>query len=187
MSRTGDVYLPPPPPRSPGSAGSGSFPHRRVPPPPPTITTTLGSLGTGQQSSTGSGTSPAAYSYPYSPSAATNTPLSPYASTALSPLSQSNSRGHSPLASRPSTGTTMAVEYNPQQWGRGGPTGVQHRPFNALSVASRALDESGGKLLILTLIFSRKSFLAWVDKAGRDTHFQLATTLCFCIYAHPSV
>jgi hypothetical protein len=143
----GDVYLPPPPPlpppRSPGSAGSGSFPHRRVPP-PPSITTAPG--GFGQHSVTGSGTPPAGYSYSYSPSAAHNTPLSPYASAALSPLSQSSSRGNSPMALRAPSGSTMVAEYNPQQWGRGGPTGVQHMPFNrTITVASRALDDSGGK------------------------------------------
>jgi hypothetical protein len=143
MSAGGDGYLPPPPPRSPGSAGSGSFPHRRVPPPPPTITTALGAPG--QQPGSRSGTQAAGYSYPYSPSTALSTPLSPYAPTVLSPLSQSSSRGNSPMTLRPPTGNTMVAEYNPQQWGRGGSTGVQHRPFNTAAVASRALDESGGK------------------------------------------
>jgi hypothetical protein len=146
MNTGGDGYLPPPPPRSPGSAGSGSFPHRRVPPPPPTITTALG--GPGQQPGSRSGTTAASYSYPYSPSTTLNTPSSPCASTVLSPLSQSSTRGDSPRALRPPTGSTMVAEYNPQQWGRGDSIGVQHRPFNTAPAASRALDESGGMTIL---------------------------------------
>jgi hypothetical protein len=44
-----------------------------------------------------------------------------------------------------SGGTTM--EYNPQQWARGGPTGVAYRPHATLTVsaAPRPLDDSGRK------------------------------------------
>lgn len=137
---SGHVYLPPPPPRSPGSAGSGSFPHRRLPEHPPSITTTLGGIGPGYQ---GPGGSP----LPYSPSATLTTPLSPYA-TVPSPLHQSSSTTNSPMVVRPPTGSTMVAEYNPQQWGRSGQNGGQFRPFNQpLNIAvSRALDENGGKI-----------------------------------------
>jgi hypothetical protein len=153
-----NVYLPPPPPppppppRSPASAGSGSFPlHRRLPVQPPSIQTALG--GAHHQGTGGGdgGHSP----YPYSPAAALNTPLSPYASPGFPSLSQNSSAASSPMALRPSTaGNTMVAEYNPQQWGRAGvgptPTGVQYRAFNTQRQAihaPRAVDENGGKPL----------------------------------------
>jgi hypothetical protein len=39
------------------------------------------------------------------------------------------------------------MEYNPQQWARGGPTGVAYRPHATLTVsaAPRPLDDSGRK------------------------------------------
>jgi hypothetical protein len=39
------------------------------------------------------------------------------------------------------------MEYNPQQWGRGGPTGGAYRPHATLTVsaAPRQLDDSGRK------------------------------------------
>lgn len=145
MSLSPGLYLPPPPPRSPGSAGSGSFPqNRRVPPAqPPSIQTTWGGAGPGHRQGTGVGVgSP----YPYSP-AVSYTPLSPYASAAPTTLSQDNSRANSPMALRGPSGNTMVAEYNPQQWQRGGQSGIQFRPFTAttVNVASRAVDDNGGK------------------------------------------
>jgi len=140
-----DVYLPPPPPRSPGS---GSLPQRRVPG-QPLISTTAGFGFQQGQVGIQEGIGPS--SYAYSPQASAHTPLSPYAPAIHSPLSRSNSRGNSPIALRHHIGSAMAAEYNPQQWGSGPVAGVQHRPFNSrtIQVASRALDDSGGRLILI--------------------------------------
>jgi hypothetical protein len=120
---------PPPPPRSPGSANSGSFPHRHVP--LQSITTSL----------SGGGQYPSASS-PYT--SYTPTANSPYASASYSPSSYpTGAHTESPRTLRsPST----SMEYNPQQW-TSQPTGIQFRTRglgSSLTIpTSRALDDSG--------------------------------------------
>src|SRR5579871_4878392 len=106
-----DGHLPPPPPPPPRSGLSAiSVPLRRRHglTQPPTISTT---------SLTGPQASISAWSASTIESA---TPLSPYASN--SPFAQQYpalSGGTSPMALR--APASMVVEYNPQEWGRGGP------------------------------------------------------------------
>jgi len=43
----------------------------------------------------------------------------------------------------------MVVEYNPQEWGRGGPTGGAYRPHATLAAqAGREIDPLNGKTLL---------------------------------------
>jgi hypothetical protein len=154
-----DGHLPPPPPPPRPGLGAASAPLRRRHglTQPPTISTA--SL-TGQQ------TVHSAWSASTVESAAT--PLSPYASTGYSPFAQQRptlSAGTSPMAMR--APASMVVEYNPQEWGRGGPTGGAYRPHAPLQPqASREADPMNGTkksracMLIALTVFHRYSLTA---------------------------
>lgn len=127
-----DGRLPPPPPlRSPLSPGlGGPLRDRHGLAQPPTITTAL----------TGPQPTHSAWS-----ASTLDTPYSPYASAGLSPVSQlppSLSGSTSPLALRPPA--SFRMEYNPQQWGRGGPSGGEYRPHTRLAAPSGGADALNG-------------------------------------------
>jgi hypothetical protein len=132
-----DGHLPPPPPPRQGPSAA-SAPLRRchgLAQQPPTISTV---------SLTGPQPGISAWSASTVDSA---TPLSPYASMAYSPFAQhypSLPGGTSPMALRAPAG--MVMEYNPQEWGRGGPTGGVYRPHASLQAqASREVDPLNGR------------------------------------------
>ena len=148
-------YLPPPPPpppgpptiqphsslRSPGSAANGHSTGPVSPSRPDLNTALPGFTPIHAQAPQ----SPYTYRSPIVP-ANPHTPLSPHGQVTLrsSPLSPS---ADSPsIAFRSAPGSAM-MEYNPQQWGRGGPIGGAYRPHTTLTVsaAPRQLDESGRK------------------------------------------
>jgi hypothetical protein len=147
-------YIPPPPPphhpgpptqphplRTPVSAGSDYSPLRRGPVSPPSLLTATLPGFTPVHSQ-----APASpYSFRSPVVANSHTPISPHGQPARgSPLSPGTEQ--SPMAYRSTSGSTM-MEYNPQQWGRGGPTGGIYRPHATLTVsaAPRQLDDSGRK------------------------------------------
>lgn len=172
MNGTGEDgrYIPPPPPplhphplpqhpgppaqpyslRTPGSAGSDYSPLRHAPVSPPSLRT-----------ATLPGFTPVQTHSPASPYTlhshlghSPNTPLTPHGQLARnSPLSPGTD--HSPIQHRNTSGSTM-MEYNPQQWGRGGPTGGIYRPHATLTVsaAPRPLDDSGRKYQIFLFVMS---------------------------------
>lgn len=130
--------LPPPPrphpshsaPASPPLLGPGTphqiSPLRRIAVQPPLIITSLSpaSQGTSFSHTPASTTSLSLPFSPYAPSPST------YASTPLS----------SPMTIR----NPSSVPYNPQQWGRQGPTGGVHIPHSANpSVAARGIEVTG--------------------------------------------
>lgn len=151
MNSTADDgrYIPPPPPLAgpptqphPLSAASGySIARHPGPVSPPHLNTALSGFTPVRAQAQ---TSP----YPYrSPGVNLNphTPLSPHGQVISrhSPLSP-NSNSPS-MAYRSTSGNTM-MDYNPQQWGRGGgPVPGAYRPHTTLTVSAvpRQLDDSG--------------------------------------------
>jgi len=143
-----DGHIPPPPPPPRPGLGAASVPLRRRNglAQPPTISTT---------SLTGPQASISMWSASTVDSA---TPLSPYASAGYSPFAQHRpalSGGTSPMALR--TPSSMVVEYNPQEWGRGGPTGGAYRPHAA--VQAQASREAADPINGTTILLSPKTLL----------------------------
>jgi hypothetical protein len=144
-----DGHLPPPPPPRQGPSAASAPLRRRhgLAQQPPTISTA--SL-TGPQ---------AGYSAWSASTIDSATPLSPYASMSYSPFAQhypSLPGGTSPMAVRAPAG--MVMEYNPQEWGRGGPTGGAYRPHASLQAqASRevVVDPMNGMTLLRSAWSSR--------------------------------
>lgn len=135
-----DGRLPPPPPlRSPMSPGQGGpLRNRHGLAQPPTITTALSAQQAVRSAWSAS---------------TLDTPYSPYASAGLSPFSQlppSLPGATSPLALRPPASYQM--EYNPQQWGRGGASGGEYRPHGRVAAPSGGADALDGMILFCMLI-----------------------------------
>lgn len=138
--------LPPPPPlpppsspphlpqapESPGLAGQvraqqQTSPLRRIAVQPPLITTALAP--------------PQGHTFAHTPASATSLSV-PFSSYAPSP----STYAASPVPSSPMTmRTPSSVPYNPQQWGRQGPTGGVHVPHsvNQTPTATRGSDMTG--------------------------------------------